>query len=117
MLGAKKAVDEEPADDIRSALAKPGFTPKREHAPRLVLLLGDPEETIAAAAERALERMGTPAARAGIERFLELPLGARVRLVAVVGRLARTSGDLLPWLRERTGDPESRVRRRAFRAL
>src|SRR5262245_46436411 len=92
--------------DLASELAKPSFTPDARAAPALVELIVAGDEPAATRAAAALARVGA-AARAAVEaRFTDsadiaeggnargpVDEGARARLVAVLGLLARGGDD------------------------
>ncbi len=111
-----------PADfDLARELARPGFTPGQRDVEALIgLVIGDREDVSTRAAP-ALASLG-PAARDAVLACLAAPDVSdetkRVRLVAVVGLLAR-AGDrpAREALIARVGDPEVRIRRAAIVAL
>lgn len=101
--------------DPVSRLDDPGFTPARADVPKLLLALED--EDHAAAALRALARVGVPAARAAVAALATGHGGAGH--VALVGRVAaeHPEPDLVASLVEALGHDEPRRRKAAIVAL
>ncbi len=107
-----------PDFDLASALARPNFTPARADAAALVELLVTGAEPATTRAAPALAGLGADGRAAIAARFSSADDGAKARLLAVIGLLARAGdgvarGELIA----RMGDPASRVRRAAAVAL
>ena len=103
--------------DLAKELARPSFTPGARDAAALVALIiaGDEPATTRAAA--AIAKLGD-AGRAAIEAATSDDDGARARLVAALGLLARGGdGEARARVIAATGDPTSRVRKAAAIAL
>jgi 16S rRNA G966 N2-methylase RsmD len=104
--------------DLAKALAKPSFTPGRSDAPALVELIVAGDEPTATRAAPALAGLGEIGRAALAARFAGADDGAKARLIAVLGLLARAGdGDARAQVIARTGDPATRVRRAAAVAL
>ena len=104
--------------DLAKQLATPSFTPAVRDAPALVALIIAGDEPAATRAAPALARLGPPG-HAAIEARLDGgDDGAKARLVAALGLLARAGNhDARAQLLARTGDPAPRVRKAAAVAL
>lgn len=106
-----------PDFSLDEALREPGFTPRREDFPALLDRLSGADEPLAELARRALLRAGEPAARAAVERAPAVSGEARRRLIALVGRSAGESPELLTFLMEALSDPDAKARAGAANAL
>jgi predicted RNA methylase len=113
-MTAKRAPD----FDLDKAIEEVGFTPRVADVPRLLALLagGGEKEDLA---ERALLRVGLPAARAAVRGVADGEPAERAARTRFVGRVASATGDeeLAAFLIERLGDGDARVRRLAAVAL
>jgi hypothetical protein len=107
-----------PDFDLARELAKPSFTPAARDAHALVELIVAGDEPAATRAAPALARLGD-AGRAALEaRLAHIDEGARARLVAVVGLLARAGdGAARAALIAHATDAAPRVRKAAAVAL
>lgn len=103
------------ARDPESRLGDPGFTPARADVPRLLRALED--EAHAAAALRALARVGPFAARAAVAALAQGQGGAGC--VALVGRVAAANPEpeLVAFLVATVGHADPRRRKAAIVAL
>jgi 23S rRNA G2445 N2-methylase RlmL len=108
-----------PADfDLRKELTKPSFTPAQRDAPALVDLIVIGDEPVVARATPALAGLGASGSAAIAARFDSVDDGAKARLVAALGQLARKhDAEARAMVLARIGDPSSRVRRAAAVAL
>lgn len=104
--------------DLSRELARPGFTPAGRDAPALVELVIAGAEPAATRAAPALAQLRDPARAAIDARFADADDGAKARLIAVVGLLAR-AGDATArsQLLARATDPLARVRKACAVAL
>ena len=104
--------------DLSRELARPGFTPAGRDAPALVELVIAGDEPAATRAAPALAKLRDPARAAIDVRFADSDDGAKVRLVAVLGLLARAGDDVArAQLVARATDPLPRVRKACAVAL
>ncbi len=105
--------------NLPERLRSPGYTPSVRELPALFARLSEVDDDGAKLVERALARVGAPAAAEARERFPSASAPLRGRLCALVGRVARNAVDpaLAEWLVERLADPEPRTRRRSASAL
>jgi len=107
-----------PRLDLAAELANPGFTPARRDGPGLVELVVAGVEPGAKRAARALAGLREAARVAIGARFETADEGAKARLVAVLGRLARAGdGEAAEIVVARMHDTATRVRRAAAIAL
>ncbi len=106
-----------PHFDLAAELERPSFTPAQRDAPALVELVIADAEPAATRAAAALGKLGA-VARTAIEARGAVDDAAAMRLVAVLGQLAR-GGDAQARaaVLSRLGDPAVRVRRAAASAL
>jgi 23S rRNA G2445 N2-methylase RlmL len=97
----------------------PGFTPGRQEIPEVLQALIDCDEEQAPSIERALARAGLPAAQQANQQIENASPPTRVRLVRLVGRVARetSDADLCASLCDRLGDSEAIVQRAAVIGL
>jgi hypothetical protein len=106
------------SDDLRRALADPGYTPPRRAFPEMVTLLGHPE--LGERALRALLSAGLPAATFAAQSLSSGVSGPDAStLVRLVGRALRSHDEpeLLESLVRALGSSEAEVRREAAIAL
>jgi len=102
--------------ELKNAVQSPGFTPSVRDAAVLVALLGDSEETVRSAVERALARLGEALVGVVRERWEEAAPSARVHLVRALAR-ATSSDEAVGVFLRALNDEASQVRRSAARAL
>ena len=107
-----------PDFDLEKQLAQAGFTPAQRDAPALVALIVAGDEKTVVRAAPALAGLGTAGREAIARGYAAADEGARARLLAVLGLLAR-AGDpaARAELIARVQDPATRVRRAAAVAL
>jgi hypothetical protein len=106
------------SDDLRRALADPGYTPPRRAFPEMLALLAHPE--LGERALRALISAGLPAATFAAHSLNTAPSGAdAAALVRLIGRALRSHDEpeLLEALARALGSSDSDVRREAAIAL
>lgn len=112
-------VPSRPTPDLREAIRRKGFTPPLAAAGAVIDLVCDPDEAVGEAAERALARMGSAAAR-GIEARLGSAVPpCRAKLCRALGRVAREADDegALAALVSLVDDRDLATRRQAIVAL
>lgn len=121
----------EPDFDLLAAAREPHFTPRREDLPVLLGLLGQRDEEVERAAERALLRMGLPIVPALCEAAKAAAPPLRGRVCRLLGRLWARQGvvgaapDAAAALRQAArgyllgalGDRDAKTRRNAAIAL
>jgi hypothetical protein len=105
--------------ELLAAVQRRGYQPARADVDPLLARLARPDDPVVRAAERALARLGMPAAQAALARFADAAAPLRGNLCRLVGRVA-TEGRveaLRPFLLERLADPDPKTRRNAVIAL
>ncbi len=110
---------ERPPDfELLTALADPGFSPRRADVPELLRLLAA-EEPVARQAERALSRLGAAVHAPVLDDFRGAAPPLRGRLLRLIGRLARggAGGELSQVLVLALADADAKTRRNAIIAL
>ncbi len=113
-MAARKA-----SRDVSARVRDPGFTPSVRDLPALVVLLGDPDETQALAAERALVRLGATLVPLAREAAMGADDAGRARLVRAVGTIAAKDEDdvAVAWLVDELKVGEGKAARYAANAL
>lgn len=107
-----------PSFDLATELATRGFTPAQRDAPALVELIVAGDEPAATRAAPALASLRDAGRAAITARFETADEGANVRLVAVLGLLARGGdAEAAAFVIARIWDTSTRVRRTAVIAL
>lgn len=104
---------------IEEKVRSPGYTPARRDVGRVFELLASAPDDVARHALRALAQLGAGAVPMVMQRFDEARAPERARLVALLGRIAKDSGDqaLVEWLVLRLADRDPLAQRRAIAAL
>jgi 23S rRNA G2445 N2-methylase RlmL len=104
--------------DLTRELARPSFTPAARDAGALVDLVVRGDDPAATRATSALAKLGTAGRAAIAARWADIDEGAKARLLAAVGLLARTGdGEARAQLIAQIADPATRVRKAAAVAL
>ncbi|MSP63792.1 MAG: hypothetical protein EXR72_26295 [Myxococcales bacterium] len=107
---------------LGEAIRAVNFTPRVADVAALIALLGGDDEAAERDAERALQRVGEPAAREALERISAASPPLRARLARVAGRIASTvagerqvelTSDVIRLLADR----DAKTRRNAILAL
>ena len=104
-----------PPTALRAKLSDPGFTPSAAELPSVFDWLAQAPKEEAEEVERVIARAAERALACALQTLPLVHGEARVRVVAVLGRLA--SAEAAPALRAALSDPEPRVQRRAASAL
>ncbi len=105
--------------DEPSRSSDPGYTPARSELEAAIHALLDATDDEAAKIERALARAGVPAAERAQQRLSEAEPAARVRLLRLIARVARLSGEqtLVEELCARLSDSDPSVQRASIIGL
>jgi predicted RNA methylase len=104
---------------LKEQLKSPGWQPRRADVPSLFAQLAEPDRDAGELAERALARLGLPAAREAIERFPSSAPPARGRLCRLIGRVAQDTpaSELRAFLVAALDDRDAKTRRNAIITL
>lgn len=102
-----------------SRFSDPGYTPARGELSAAIDALIEVSDDDAAKVERALARAGLPAAELAQQHLGQAESAARVRLLRLIARVARLSGEqrLVDELRARLSDSDASVQRASIIGL